>query len=159
MLPVASEALLRRELAARLPFSGRTWIQLGLLTQSQWRLAVERRPGSPLLAEQCHWVRFGRERGEIDIVLRLPGVAIECKAKGTRPRLNWEEALGQALRDLHLPWVHAAFVAVQSWEVAPWMLETIIANCVGVITLDGNSTAPLKIIHPQLLHVGPRVIR
>lgn len=106
---------------------------------------LHRATGSPYLPiRECRWVDFLGTRGEIDILIEMAEVAIECKVRGSGSRVNWEEALGQALRDLELPFVRVAYVAMPANELTDIALATCAANGVGVIAVDnlsGSSTA------------------
>ncbi len=130
-----NESILRRKVATRIAYAGADFVRAGVVTLERFQSHASL-VGAPLLpVRQGHWVRFQGSKGEIDISVPQFGIAVECKLRGSRVRLNWEEALGQALRDRELPWVQYAYIAVPEAEVTDWMLRSTRTHGVGVITV------------------------
>jgi hypothetical protein len=106
-----------------------------------------------LVVQQCRWVRFGKEKGEIDVLLPQIAVAIECKVGvGELGRTNWEEATGQAIRDKQLLYCRHAYIAVPIQSVTPWLLHTATSANIGVISvspLQATYKAVRFVSHPK----------
>lgn len=142
-----SESRLRIRVARRITAAGDSFVRAGLLSQDRFRAHVHLQGTIELSVQQCRWIRYERLSGEIDIVVPALGIAVECKS-GRNRRTNWEEALGQALRDLEIPWIQHAYIALPHDDVDPWMMKTVATNNVGVISL-GSGLLPVRFLcHP-----------
>lgn len=136
-MSLKAESRLRSVVAARVRFCLPTFAAAGLLSEAQALAFSGLSRPAEVEVQECRWVRFGSEKGEIDILLPQVGIAIECKVgPGECGRTNWEEALGQALRDKQLPFCRHAYIAVPAASASSWMMSTTSAAGIGVIQVQ-----------------------
>lgn len=136
------EASMRKRVAGRLAFSLADFYRAGLVTGPQIAAWSHSNEPARLRVEECRWVRFQEQKGEIDLFLPQLHVAIECKVDPrNNGRTNWEEAIGQAIRDTALPICQYAYVAVPARDISQWLLASAHACNVGVIAVTDSMEA------------------
>jgi hypothetical protein len=133
-LLLTNEAHFRAILALRMRTFGSELVGLGVLGIDEYVKRCELL-GPEMVVEECYWTNFGGLRGEIDIYMPNVRVAIEAKVV-RRQRVNFEEVIGQALRDLTNIVVDRAFIAVPLPEVPGWVRDVCALSGVGILGLS-----------------------
>lgn len=132
-----NEAEFRRLVALRLRTFGSELVRQGILSSNSFRDRCEL-VGPDMTVRECFWTNFDGLRGEIDIYMPAVRVAIEAKVYGAY-RINYEEAIGQALRDRTSILVDFALIAVPTTFVPVWVRAVCLENGLGVIGLRERS--------------------